>query len=99
LLRNEEFVSLLQKRLKECGPILKDVLKKAETDKTNPNSYYMIYNKAMERNFARWQIMGYNIWPNTPAIVEIKTVAEQIDYMREWLLERYDVLCEHYEVY
>jgi len=99
LLRNEEFVSLLQKRLKECGPILKDVLKKAETDKTNPNSYYMIYHKAMERNFARWQIMGYAIWPNTPAIVEIKTVAGQIDYMREWLLERYDVLCEHYEVY
>jgi len=31
--------------------------------------------------------------------VDITTVKGQIDYMREWLIERYDVLCEHYEVY
>ena len=98
LLRNEEFVSLLQKRLRECGPILKEVLKKAETGSDYPDSYYSLYHRAMDRNFAQWQIMGHSIWPNTPAIVEIKTVSGQIDYMREWLLERYYVLCKHYGV-
>lgn len=98
LLRNEEFLSLLRTRLKETGPIIADVLKAAETDDSNPNSYYARYNKAMNRNFLRWQIMGQGVWPNTPALVRLKTVKEQIDYMREWIFERYDVLCEYYGV-
>ena len=99
LLRNEEFVALLRTRLKECGPILKEVLVMLQTDSSNPNSYYNLYSRAMERNFSYWKIMGISVWPNTPALVEINTVKGQIDYMREWLLERYDVLCEHYGVF
>ena len=99
LLRNEEFVERLRVRLAEVGPILMNVLEKAKTDESNQFSYYALYSMAMERNFERWKIMGVNVWPNTPAIVDIKTVKGQIDYMREWLIERYDVLCEHYGVY
>ena len=47
----------------------------------------------------QWKIMGKRIWPNTPKVAEIKTVKGQIDYMREWLSERYDVLCKYYGAY
>ena len=74
------------------------VLERAVTDGSNPNSYYSLYKNAMERNFERWQIMGVRVWPNTQYIANIKTVKGQIDYMREWMLERYDVLCDFYDV-
>ena len=99
LLRNEEFVELLRARLAEVRPALMKVLERATTDGSVADSYYSLYSEAMERNFERWDIMGKDVWPNTPAIVNITTVKGQIDYMREWLIERYDVLCEHYEVY
>ena len=98
LLRNEEFVEKLRVRLAECEPIIMNALERATTDDSNPSSYYSLYSMAMERNFERWKIMGKSVWPNPPAIVEITTLKGQIDYMREWLIERYDVLCEHYGV-
>ena len=98
LTRNEEFIELLIQRLYECGPIVMEIAKKAETDGTNPDSYYARYADAMERNFERWQIMGKNVWPNTATIVNIKTVKGQIDYMHDWLIERYFVICDYYGV-
>jgi hypothetical protein len=32
-------------------------------------------------------------------MAEIKTVKGHIDYFREWMLERYEVLCEYYGAY
>ena len=98
LVRNEEFKVLLRERLKEIQPIMMKALERATTDGSNPNSYYSMYGAAMERNFVRWQIMGERVWPNTKVIVNITTVKGQIDYMREWMIERYDVLCDFYGV-
>ena len=98
LVRNEEFIELLIQRLYECGPIVMDIAKKAETDGTNPDSYYAKYAQAMERNFERWKIMGTRVWPNTQHIANIKTVKGQIDYMHDWLIERYFVICDYYGV-
>jgi hypothetical protein len=75
-----------------------DIAKAAETDGTNPDSYYAKYGQAMERNFERWKIMGAGVWPNTATIVNIKTVSGQIDYMHDWLIERYYVICDYYNV-
>ena len=74
------------------------VLERAVTDGSNPNSYYSLYKNAMEREVQRWNRLGANVWPNTSTIRNIKTVKGQIDYMREWMLERYDVLCDFYDV-
>ena len=98
LVRNEEFIELLIQRLYECGPIVMEIARKAETDGTNPDSYYAKYAQAMERNFERWKIMGTRIWPNTQHIANIKTVKGQIDYMHDWLIERYFVICDYYGV-
>ncbi|MBP3369143.1 MAG: CotH kinase family protein [Clostridia bacterium] len=98
LLRNSEFKAMLRSRLIEFEPILNEVLELASTDRSDKDSYYAIYGDAMNRNFERWDIMGQKIWPNTPAINEIMTVKGQIDYMREWLLKRYDVICDHYGI-
>jgi hypothetical protein len=98
LLRNEEFVALVQKRLREVQPIVEELLALTTTDGSNPNAYYTRYNKAMERNFKRWTIMGQPIWPNTPILREIDTVKGQIDYVNDWLGKRYVVLCNWYKV-
>ena len=96
LFRNEEFVELFKARFKEAGPIIMKVLEKAEPN--NPDGYYALYGDAMERNFERWHIWGSSFFPSTPAIQKIMTVPGQMDYMREWLIERYDVLCDHYDI-
>jgi spore coat protein CotH len=98
LLRNEEFVALVQKRLREVQPIVEELLALTTTDGSNPNAYYTRYSKAMERNFKRWTIMGQPIWPNTPILREIDTVKGQIDYVNDWLGKRYVVLCNWYKV-
>ena len=96
LFRNEEFLEIFRARLKETGPILMKVLEMA--DPANPNGYYALYGEAMNRNFKRWNIMGTAFFPSTPAIQKIMTVEGQMNYMREWLVERYYVLCDYYEV-
>jgi hypothetical protein len=98
LLRNEEFVALVQKRLRECEPIIKELLELTKTDGSNPNAYFTLYESAMERNFQRWHIMGHSIWPNTPILREIDTVKGQIDYVNDWFAKRYKVLCDWYKV-
>ena len=98
LFRCEEFKELVCEHLIEFGTILHEVLELATTDGSNPDSYYSLYGEAMNRNFERWKIMGQMMWPNTPAINDILTVSGQIDYMREWLRERYYVMCNHYGV-
>ncbi len=98
MMRNEEFKSLLCERLELYGPVIMTALEKATTDGSNPNSYYSLYGAAMERNFERWKIMGTSVWPNSNVLIGITTVEGQIDYMREWLIERYNVLCNHYGV-
>lgn len=94
--RNEEFKALLCDRLTEYGPIIAEVMKNATTDGSNPNSYYNLYSKAMERNFERWKILGVGTWPNSRVIKRITTVKGQIDYVHDWMIERYKVLCNHY---
>ena len=96
LLRRPEFVELLQARLVELGPTIMEVLETADPD--NPNGYYAIYGDSMERNFKRWNIMGKFVWPSSNAINAITSVPGQMDYMREWLIERYFVLCDYYGV-
>ncbi|MDZ7346807.1 MAG: T9SS type A sorting domain-containing protein, partial [candidate division KSB1 bacterium] len=41
--------------------------------------------EAQQRNFQRWPILGQYIWPN--AFVG-KTYAEEIDYLKTWLIKR-----------
>jgi len=96
LLRNEEFVSLLQQKLSEYGEIITGVAELADSEA--PNGYYAQYGQAIERNFVRWQILNEGAWSDPQALVDIKTAAGQMDYLSEWLKERYRVLCEIYEV-
>ncbi len=98
LLRYDEFKVMLRERLAELGPVIMQVLDRATTDGSNPNSYYAVYGDVIERNFERWDIMGTFVWPSSPKINSITTVKGQMDYMREWLIERYEVLCNYYGV-
>lgn len=98
LLRYDEFRTMLRERLEELGPVIMKVLDRADTSESNQNSYYAVYGDAIERNFECWDIMGNFVWPSSKKINSIITVKGQMDYMREWLTERYYLLCEYYGV-
>ena len=42
-----------------------------------------------ELNFMKWQILGKYVWPNAAGYANRKTYQSEIDYMRNWLSERY----------
>ena len=96
LLRNEEFVELLRKRLVDYKDEILSVAALADTATTD--GYYAKYGKAIERNFEKWKIMGVYLWPNPQVIVDITTAEGQMNYLADWLRERYDVLCEVYGI-
>ena len=96
LLRNEEFVELLRERLVGYKDEILSVAALADTKTTD--GYYAKYGKAIERNFEKWKIMGVYLWPNPQVIVDITTAEGQMNYLADWLRERYDVLCEVYGI-
>lgn len=96
LLRNEEFVELLRERLVDYKDEILSVAALADTKTTD--GYYAKYGKAIERNFEKWKIMGVYLWPNPQVIVDITTAEGQMNYLADWLRERYDVLCEVYGI-
>ena len=96
LLRNEEFVELLRERLVDYKDEILSVAALADTKTTD--GYYARYGKAIERNFEKWKIMGVYLWPNPQVIVDITTAEGQMNYLADWLRERYDVLCEVYGI-
>ena len=96
LLATDEFKTLVCERLVGYRAQFKNTINLVNT--SSANSYYAMYKMAMERNFIRWDIMGKYVWPNPEVIVKIDTVRGQLDYLYEWLLDRYEVVCDFYDV-
>ena len=98
LLRVPEYEKLVKEKLVEYKDEFQYVIDLISTDPDIEFSYYSKFGRAMERNFVRWNIMGQYIWPNPNVIVRIDTLKGQLDYLNEWLTERYKVVCGVYGV-
>lgn len=98
LLKVPEYVELVKKKLVEYKDDFEYILDLISTDPSIEYSYYSMYGEAMERNFERWDILNRYIWPNPNVIVRIDTLKGQLDYLHEWLTERYRIVCEVYGV-
>lgn len=48
--------------------------------------------KSSTINFARWDILGKEVYPNPTAITNITTYQGQVDYLRNWLSSRYSAM-------
>ena len=100
LLKCDEFLALVRIKLLEYQSEFEQIIALTETNDTNNTSYYAMYSKAMERNFARWDIMGKYIWPNPEVLVsKNNTLKMQLDYLNLWLYNRYYTVCEYYGIY
>ena len=99
LLKCDEFLELVREKLVEYKPYFMETVALLQTDGKNAKAYYSLYGKAMERNFIKWDIMGSYVWPNPQVIVDIKTLKGQLNYLRTWLIERYYVVCDWYDVH
>ena len=49
-------------------------------------------SSSAELNFHKWQILGSFAWPNAPGFIKRKTYQSEIDYMVNWLNERFNWL-------
>lgn len=47
-----------------------------------------LLSEAQEHNFNRWPVLGEYIWPNDSGAVERDSYAEEIDYLKTWLIGR-----------
>jgi hypothetical protein len=84
LLQDPEFQDLLSARWSEhrAGP-WSDSSLMADIDATA-----LMLSDAQEHNFARWPVIGEYIWPNDEGAVDRETHADEVDYLKTWLIER-----------
>lgn len=78
LMNVKEFYNLVVTRYQELQPAIKEIINKG------PN-ILSTYQNAFERNFKKWQILDIYVWPNTQEILNCKTVAQQVNYLSNWL--------------
>jgi hypothetical protein len=52
------------------------------------------YRDSFERNFERHKIMGVELWPNPPQVVEIDTFMGQVDYLLDFIERRTGYITE-----
>ncbi|GEM_PF-1204594 len=48
----------------------------------------LLEQEATARNFERWPVLGTYIWANPPGWNDRRTYQSEVDWMRQWLLER-----------
>ena len=84
LLQDDEFREILTSRWSEhrTGP-WSDAALLADIDAT-----VRLLSDAQEHNFTRWPIIGEYIWPNDEGAVDRETYAQEVEYLKTWLINR-----------
>ncbi|MCM1223841.1 MAG: CotH kinase family protein [Lachnospiraceae bacterium] len=90
LLECKEFYKSVSERLKANRETIKTIINDSVNDLLNN------YRGSFERNFERWDTLGEYIWPNTEEIVAITSWEEQVEYVREWLLNSLNYIVSVY---
>ena len=96
LLKREEFVLEVTTKLATYQSIIRSTI-----NLSNPNDENSIFSEcglAANRNFELWQIMGKYIWPQPASVYQINTFSGQLEYLCNWLSDRYEYMCEQYGV-
>ncbi len=94
LLRHSEFKQLVTQKIYSYNQTFVDVISLA--DSTNADGYYQMYQNALNRNFAKWNIMGKYVWPEPNDVVALSTVPDQMDYLYNWLTKRFAYMKTQY---
>lgn len=91
LLKFDEFKELVAKKLND-----------------NKDDIYALYNGIkdemlnnkidIDENFKKWDTIGQYVWPNSQAIVDIKTWEGQVDYLVDWLKHSVENMVKTYVV-
>jgi len=48
----------------------------------------LLLEDAAQRNFERWPVLGEYVWPNDFGAEDRSTYAEEVDYLKDWLVDR-----------
>jgi len=88
LFKDPAFCKKVQARWKQKKADLKKAVD-TEVDKMileiKESSYY---------NFERWQILGVSVWPNPDGAEKRRTMKSEIDYLKKWMLRRFEWMDE-----
>jgi hypothetical protein len=84
LLQDDDYQKRLTERWTEhrLGPWSDESLM-LEIDKT-----VTLLRDAQVRNFERWPVLGESIWPNDAGAEDRETYEEEIEYLKQWILDR-----------
>lgn len=84
LLKDETFQQRLSERwlLHRSGAWSDEVLL-ADIDATA-----LLLEDAAARNFERWPVLGEYVWPNDFGAEDRSTYAEEVDYLKDWIVAR-----------
>lgn len=89
LMQHEEFRSLVSQKLREYSDTIVSTIDECISEVSG-------YARSIDRNFARWDILGKLVWPNTEEIAAIDSWEGHAEYLRSWLLESLDYMLEIY---
>ena len=88
MFKDPRFVEKVKHRWNESKSLLQETFSETGTiqnfaDKINVSAVY---------NFEKWQILGTYVWPNPQGSENRTTYQSEINYMKNWLSERYSWL-------
>jgi len=54
-------------------------------------------DEAQTRNFQKWPILGKEIWRSTPGVVQRNTYQKEVDYLKNYVIDRVEWMDEQLE--
>jgi hypothetical protein len=81
-------ISSAQQNHRHCGGSSSSMILRGSSGKAD----YL--EEAQERNFIRWPILGMQIWRSTPGWDERDTYQAEVDYLKEFIVNRLDWMDE-----
>ena len=86
MFEDTDFVNKVEERWTEKRKELSDYI----TTSIQENANYLA--AAADLNFAKWDILGSYVWPNSDGYEERTTYQSEVDYLIDWLNKRFEFL-------
>ena len=89
LLKFNEFQSLVKRYIKEYKDPINEKIDEVITKQLE-------YKENNSANFEVWNILYKYVWPNSKEIVNIKTFEGQLEYLKNWVGQKFSYMEEYY---
>lgn len=100
LMTYPEFRAMVKERFEEVSPILRNVFEANSLGESKIDALLSVYGNSFERNYETWSITEDDVADSLAvARTPDATFSENVEYLREWLENRYEYLSEVFSAY